>query len=274
MTELNQNIAETVAREARKPFSLTDKGAYIALPDGWKLEDTEKNDPQPHRKKGKVKLDDTESFIAYTKRHGSLTESTVWCQANYTEGKVSFTAIINDHGETEADAAWRDHVATFSPVFSEEWKRWFGKNGATFSQFEFARFIEENIKDIATQEGSPTGAMMLEMALAFESTQDSRFKSAIRLQNGGVQMQFTEDDDAQTIQKMQIFERFTVGIPVFWNGGSYAVDARLRYRTRDGKLTFWFELIRPDRVLEDASKSVIDRIKNETGRPLFMGNPF
>jgi uncharacterized protein YfdQ (DUF2303 family) len=85
---------------------------------------------------------------------------------------------------------------------------------------------------------------------------------------------FVQDDDAQTLEKMKIFDRFSIGIPVFWGGDAYQIDARLRYRVRDGKLTFWYELIRPDRTLEAATRTVIENIKTETGTPLFFGSPF
>lgn len=272
MSELRENIAETVARETRRPTVITGNGVdYIAVPKEWELHDTERDEPNPRRKKGKVTLDDADSFIAYTKRHGSMTSSTLWCRADYKKGNVSFTAILNDHAEDENSAAWRDHIATFNPKFSAEFECWFSKNKHPFTQFDFAQFLEENVRDIANQNGMPTGAQMLEMALAFESNQDMRIKSAIRLQNGGVQLNFVQDDDAATIAKMSMFDRFAIGIPVFWGDGAYAMEARLRYRTREGKLTFWFELIRPERVLEDAAKQIIEKIKAGTGRPMFLG---
>lgn len=277
---IEHNLAETLAREMKAPVEIisnTDANIRrLALPPGWTMEekDDSKYLPAPKRKIARVKLSDTDSFIDYIKRHGSLATCTVWCIADYKAGKVGFTGIINDHGEQENEPAWRDHRATFSPEFSEEWIRWVGKNKHQFNQVEFAAFIEDNMKDIAGVDGSPTGAQMLEMAISFEANQDMRFKSAIRLQNGGVQMSFVQDDDAQTLQKMQVFDRFSIGLPVFWNGDAYQIDARLRYRVRDGKLTFWFELIRQDKVLEAATKTLIETIRNGTGQPFFFGDPF
>lgn len=269
------NIIETALRETRKPFAISAKeDTHIAVPAEYKLEDMEKFMDIPRRKRGKVSLNDVDSFIDYNKRHGSLAACTIWCQADYAQGKVSFLSILNDHGEEENKQQWRDHTSSFTPVFSEEWKRWNAKDGETFTQVEFASFIEENLKDIATVEGAPTGGQMLEMALSFEANQDMRFKSAIRLSNGGVQMSFTQDDNDQTLAKMQMFERFSIGIPVFWNGDAFQINARLRYRVRDGKLTFWFELIRPDKVLEATTKELIDKIRVDTGKPFFFGNPF
>lgn len=279
--EEQENLAQTLAKEMKQPVEVLTglQGAtrHVAMPLDWKLVEynNEPSLPAPLRKRAKVKLQDAESFIDYVKRHGSLTDSTVWGTANYQEGRVSFVAIINDHGEDDAKAQWRDHTAHFSPEFSEEWRRWFGQNRKPMSQAEFAAFIEENLKDVASPDvGLPTGAQMLEMALSFEANQDMRFKSAIRLANGGVQMSFVQDDDGQTLAKMQLFERFAVGIPVFWNGDAYRIDARLRYRARDGKVSFWYELIRQDKTLEAATTTLITAIRDKTGTPFFFGNPF
>jgi uncharacterized protein YfdQ (DUF2303 family) len=275
---VDTNIAETLAREMKTPQVIDAPIAEItrvALPPGWKLSeiDDEKHAMTPRRKRATVRLADALSFIDYVERHGSLAYSTVWCEADYAAGKVDFSAILNDHGEEE-EPHWRDHTARYAPVFSQEWKTWTSKNKHTFSQAEFAMLIEDNLKDIAGADNLPTGAQMLEMALSFEANQDMRFKSAIRLQNGGVQMSFVQDDDSQTLAKMQLFDRFAIGIPVFWNGDAYRVDARLRYRVRDGKLTFWFELIRQDKVLESATTTLIEQIRTATGSPFFFGDPF
>lgn len=282
--ELNEsdNFAETLARELKKPHEIgSNADAHlkrIALPPGWKLEEHDDSATlaAPLRKRATVRVRDVESFIAYVKRHGSLTDCTIWCLANYVEGKVAFTGILNDHGEDDTAQAWRDHKAFYTPEFSEEWRRWVGANKKVFTQTDFAAFIEENLRDIASPDdsGLPGGNAMLEMAMSFEATQDMRFKSAVRLSNGGVNLSFVQDDDAQTLERMSVFERFAIGIPVFWSGDAYRVDARLRYRVKDGKLVFWYELIRQDKVLEAAATTVIDTIKEKTGNPFFFGEPF
>ncbi|MES2787650.1 MAG: DUF2303 family protein [Pseudomonadota bacterium] len=278
----NENLAETLAREMKQPHEVLEDAAdcirRVALPPGWTLveKDDEKFFDQPRRKTARVRLLDTDSFSDYVTRHGSEGGTTVWCQADYKGGQVNFCAILNDHGTVMDAAQWRDHRAVYQPVFSEEWARWTGSNKKPFSQAEFAAFIEDNLKDITSAPGtdSPTGAQMLEMAISFEANQDMKFKSAIRLQNGGVQMSFSQDDDAQTIQKMQCFDRFAIGLPVFWNGDGYLIEARLRYRVRDGKLSFWFELIRQDKTLEAATKTTIESIRSKTKVPFFFGDPF
>lgn len=274
------NLAETLAKEMKQPMVIPDPIvdciSRVALPPGWNLQqfDDEKYRDAPIRKKATVILTDTPSFIDYIKRHGSLTTSTTWCKVNYGNSYVSFTAILNDHGETEDAPAWRDHRAIYKPEFSEEWKRWATMNKEPFSQVLFANFIEENLRDIVSVNNSPTGAQMLAMALSFEANQDMKFKSAIRLQSGGVNMSFVQTDDAQTIAQMEMFDRFTLGMPVFWGGDAYQIDARLRYRQREGKLHFYYELIRQDKVLEAATQTIIKTIRETTGNPFFFGDPF
>lgn len=275
-----QNLAQTLALEMKAPIEIGSSPQLaikrIAVPPGWDLKKIDEEDllAAPRRKHARLALHDALSFVDYIKRHGSLTDSTIWCVADYKAGKIKFTGILNDHGEAAEQAAWRDHRASFAPEFSEEWVRWTSQHKKPFNQQDFAAFIEDNLKDIASVDGSPSGAQMLEMALTFEANQDMRFKSAMRLQNGGVQMSFVQDDDAQTLQKMQVFDRFSLGFPVFWNGDAYRMDARLRYRVRDGKLMFWFELIRPDKVLEAATQTLIKQIREQTGNAFFFGEPF
>jgi len=276
-------LAQTLANELKQPICIAESDLFpavsvrrVALPPGWSMKEynDEKLQATPFRKTAKVSVLHDTSFTDYLKKHGSLAHSSIWCHVNYAKSEVKFTAILNDHGDEESQPAWRDHLATFEPAFSEEWKRWINKNKQSFSQSEFAAFIEENLKDIVSAEGSPSGSQMLEMALNFEANQDMRFKSAMRLQSGGINMSFVMTDDAQTIAQMQMFDRFTLGMPVFWDGDAYQVDARLRYRQKEGKLTFWYELIRQDKVLEDATLTLIKKIRDTTGNPFFFGDPF
>src|SRR5574337_191587 len=150
--------------------------------------------------------------------------------------------------------------STTSP--SASW--WLGMDGKPQSQVAFATFIEDNLRDIAATEGFPTGAEMLSMALSLEANQDSRFKSSVRLQSGGVDLTFVEKEDAETLRRMSIFERFAIGIPPFFNGPAYRVEARLRYRVRDMQLSFWYDLIRPDLTLADAVRSELASIAEKT----------
>lgn len=272
-----ENIATTVAREARRPFPITSTGGelfYIAVPELWKLEDCESLMPYPRRKRAKVSLSDADGFIAYLQRHGSVDGSTIWCEADYQRGLVAYTGIINDHCAPYDAQQWRDHIANLTPAKSVEWQRWTGKDRQRFSQADFACWIEDNMGDIATAKGYPTGTDMLQMATYLEIAQDSAIKSMIRLQSGGVRMEYVEDSNAETVKSMEVFSKFALGLPVFWGGSPYMVEARLKYQLKAGRVDFWYELNRPDKVLEDAAKTLTAAIQDKTGFPIFHGKPF
>jgi len=275
---ISNNLAETLARELKQPFEIaSDEPAHvrrIALPPGWTVQeiDDEKLLEHPRRKVATVRMEYPDSFIDYVVRHATC-YTTLWVQADYPQGKVDVIAILNDHGSTYDEGNWRDHRASYVPKFSEEWRRWKDHDKKPMSQAEFATFIEDNLADIASGEQLPSGADMLRMALDFEAKQDLRFKSALRLQSGGVDLSFVQQEDTGTLEKMKLFDRFSIGIAVFRGDDSYRVDARLRYRVREGKLSFWYELIRVDKVLEAAAKTILDKIGEATDRPLFFGSP-
>lgn len=269
-----ENIAQTVAKETKKPFELGSEKHIkrIALPPGWKTEsfDDEKLLDRPVRINGNAMLHDLDSFMGYIDRHKIPSTSTIYCLADYEDDKLELTAIFDDHAKD--DPSWCAHTSTFVPKKSIEYKNWIKNDSEPMSQVGFALFIERNLDDIANVEGMPTGSQLLEMALQFEASQDMRIKSHVRLQNGGVQMQFVQDDDEATIARMTMFDKLAIGIPVFWNGEHYQINARLRYRVREGKATFWYELIRPEKVFEAACKTIISRVKTETGLPFFFGS--
>lgn len=245
---------------------------YVTLPERYKVQDLEKLLPSPARKRGAVLVTDADSFIFYTKKHGRLDDCSIYADIDSEKSLFILIAVINDHGEDLPQ--WRDHRCIFEPKQSVEWKRWLGKNKQTFSQAEFATWLEDNLPDIASVAGMPSGTDILQMALGFEANADKRLRSKINLQNGGVQFEFVEDEDKDTRTKMQVFERFTLGLPVFdGSGNAYPLEARLKYREKDGKVTFWYELIRPDRVFKTAVSDELKRIKDGTGFPVIAGQP-
>lgn len=247
---------------------------FVVLPAGCHIEDIEKLLPFPTRKRAEVTVTSTDSFIAYSKKHGSLDECVIYAEIDATASRCVLCALMNDHG---ADGAkWRDHRCTFAPALAVEWKRWISKDGSknAMTQADFATWLEDNQGDVRSVNGSPTGADILAMAQAFEVHADKKVKSHINLQNGGVRFEFIEDETKDTRTSMEVFRRFTLALPVFdGSTEAYPVEARLKYRDNSGKVTFWYELIRPDRAFKTAVQSALDQIKAETGFMLLQGTP-
>lgn len=280
-SNLQENIAQTLARELPKPSVLQtlstadEDGAiiYVAVPKHSQLEkiDGENLLRAPRRTKAVTTLTDHPSFLHYVNEHKELATA-VWCQFDPVTYKLAFNAVIDEIGP--AMPAWRSHKASFTPTMSNEWLTWTENNRKVMTQLEFAYFIEEHEDDISAVDGFPSSLDMMKMATEFEARQDQAIKSTVRLQNGGVELAYVSNDDAQTIEKMRLFEKFKIGIPVFRGATEGCLlEARLRYRTNQGKASFWYELVRPDRAHEMAAKTMIETIKaglNEV--PVLMGS--
>jgi len=242
---------------------------YVVVPQDYDLRDLEVFLPVPTRKRADVITTDTDSFIHYVTKHGQTDTTTI-----YADIDAEASRFLNDHGQHDDAPQWRDHRCIFSPAQAVEWKRWLEKNKQHFNQTDFATWLEDNLPDVASVDGMPSGADILQMALGFEANAEKRLRSKINLQSGGVQFEFVEDEDKDTRTRMQVFERFTLGLPVFDGSTSaYPLEARLKYREKDGKVTFWYELIRPDRVFKTAVADELARIKEATGFPVVAGEP-
>lgn len=245
---------------------------FVVVPEDYRLEDLENLATLPFRKRAYVVLQDSPSFIEYVNEHGNVVETHLYANVDYEKFSCSVLAVIDDHSTN--DAAWREHLARFTPVKAYEWVKWTANDKRPMSQSDFATFLEDNLQDIATVEGMPNGSDMLNMALNFEANSDKRFKRRVDLQSGGVHFEFVDEANAETSSKFRFFERFTLGLPVFEGSKSaYPVEARLKFRQANDKLTFWFELVRADRVFRRAVEDELFSIKEKTGFKLLTGTP-
>lgn len=256
------------------PSTDHDGTPYVAVPEGYKIESLESLLHQPERKRSKVTATDTDGFIFYVTKHGDEDATVIYADIDAEESRFALTAILDDHGTNVDAPGWREHRCIFDPAQAIEWRRWLKNDKQRFAQGEFAAWLEDNLVDIAHVEGMPSGADILQMSLGFEATADKRLRSKISLQSGGVQFEFVDDEDKDTRTRMKVFERFTLGLPVFDGSDSaYQLEARLKYREKDGRVTFWYELIRPDRVFKAAVNDELAKITEATGFSVMAGKP-
>lgn len=244
---------------------------FVVVPDGYRVHGLENLGSAPARVRARVTVTDVSSFIGYCNAHKGES-TTIYANVDSESALLSILAVIDDNGRESP--AWRDHICTYLPKPSVEWARWKKHDLKVMSQADFATWLEDNLSDIASVAGMPTGAEMLAMALAFEATSEKRVKSRINLQNGGTRFEFVDDEDKDTRVSMEVFSRFMLGLPVFDGGASaYQIEARLKYREKDGRVAFWYELIRPDRVFKAAVTEELDAIQAATNLVILNGDP-
>lgn len=234
---------------------------YAVVPDSYRVESLEHTLPIPTRKRGRVALNDAKSFIAYFKKHNMA--SSIYATLN----PPRFLAVFDDHERDQA--GWREHTAEYQCPLSVEWRTWTSSNKRQMKQADFAQFIEDNLPDIV----EPSGADMLEISRSLEAKKKVNFASGIRLSNGQTQLTYEEEIQGTAAKgALQIPEIFSIGIAVLEGGPRYKVEARLRYRIDEGRLAFWYDLLRPHKVLENAVMDVWKEISDQTKQEIFHGD--
>lgn len=263
-------LAETLTNALAATMAPREVGnaLVMALPAGYKLHDlTEQRDKAWHyasRKKHEAVLLDLASFITYAKDQAKTDEGYIYANPDARR----FTAVFNDYREPET-AGWRDHRATYAAAYTPEFTKWLENNGKAKEQTAFAEFIEDNFADITP----PFAQQLLDVATTIQAKTDIDFKSAKRLDNGQVQIGYTEIIDAKAGADgaLTIPREFSLGLRLFKNGSGYALKARLKYRLGGGNVKFWYELDRPERAIEDAFKGYIEQVKTESGYSVLIG---
>lgn len=245
---------------------------YVLVPQNSTVKSLEHLLPRPSRKQGLVSVARPESFVEFLSWHSEVGRSTIYVCIDSEASLLRAVCVLNDHSPDAQN--WRDHRCIFEPRLSVEWKRWIGQDRKQMTQGDFAAWLEENRGDVATLEGMPDGAQILEMALKFEATAEKRLKSHVSLSSGCRSFEFVDREDDGTRTLMKVFERFTIGIPVFAGStDAYPIEARLRYRNNSGTLGFWYELIRADKVFKQAAEEIAEGLAEKSGITLIHGDP-
>lgn len=263
--ELATSLAATMApREVGRTV-------WLPVPDSYTLHDlTEKRDraePFDARKRGTAQLLDLPSFMTYCKDQGMDGMGYIYANTD----RRSFTAVFNDYRDRVP--GWRDHRATYAAAFTPEFQRWMDNNGSgkAKDQTSFAEFIEDNFADLVP----PFAQQLLDVATTIQAKTDINFSSAKRLDNGQVQLGYTEVIDAKAGADgaLTIPREFELGLRIFKNGDGYKLKARLKYRLGNGGVKFWYELDRPERAIEDAFAGYVQQVREHSGYSVLIGSP-
>lgn len=276
--ETNLTEAQAVAQLAQKPFMQDIGGVqhivYPASNGAWSFKSFPEYLAVPLRKTGSVTIHDVDSFIEVAKKQGIKGSTNIYLDVNYVTQKINATAVFNDHSDGEA-AGHKDYKALFTPRIGAEWARWNAANGKKMDQEDFANFLQDNIGDISNQKDSklPSGGDVLTFVSNLQEKRLVTYGRAINTQNGMVQIEFTEEGDKATKGNIEVFKEFGLALRPFFGGAAYSINALLRYRIdrNGGDIVFWFELQRPDRILEDASTELIKKLAEGTGYPVIYG---
>lgn len=259
---MSKNLLETAldylaVNHPKRLLNIEGMPAVIA-PDGYRVTTFPELLDRPLRLAQSIDATDAQSWLDYWNRFAE-DHSTVFFDVK----RAKLLGILDYHTPLDDCAVMPSHcehrVAYAFPQ-TVEWQRWQANSGKRMSQIDFAGFIEDAIPDIV----SPTGADLLEIVTTLQAKTDITFASATRLDNGQVQFVYQEDIKGTAGAKgtLKIPDTLQLGIRLFQGMTAYALEARFRYRIKDGGVTLWYDLVRPERIVEDAMNQVYDQIKS------------
>ncbi len=241
----------------------------VVVPEGFTVLDLASKADAPDRIRASPNFWDADSLVAYCARFGvNGGDFPAILFGDRSLRKV--TAVLDYHGVESPD--WCDHRATLTMRFTPEWTTWTANNRKTFEQEPFANLLETLAPDIV----EPDAATVLEVALSLETKTGVSFKSAFTQKNGMKTLQYAESMEATAgpTGSLKIPDRLVLGVKVFEGDQDPSrIEAFFRFRVKDGKLILFYELIRPERVVEAAFEAVLKEVAAGLELPMLHGAP-
>ena len=238
----------------------------------------------PERKAGTAKALTLQSFVDLVNRH--KTENTA-IFANSDWRKPSVVAVIDYHAVApDGDPAWLKHRVSYEFPLSQPWQEWVGQNGEKMDQVDFATYLEDHIADLSSPEDAEradyertfgtkmaTPAELIQLSRGLQVFSGVQVKNAVTLQSGEASIVFEEEHRDAAGNRLQVPGLFILSIAPFFMGDLVRIPVRLRYRLVTGRLTWFFQIYRPDLAVTDRVRADLDIIRRDTALPVFEGAP-
>ena len=236
--------------------------AYVVIAGDERVHSLEHLLPAPSRIRQRVAIDDVQSFIDYLntfKGEGS--------RVFVSLADAQLVAVVDYHNASQP--RWGDHVVTLRLRKSIPWEAWTKIHNADLSQVRFAEFLEDNSGSIV----KPKAAEVVEMARTFSAKTDVAFSSAVRLENGDIQLAFAEKTAAQAGKRgnIEIPTQLELNVCPFEGSNEETVIVRMRYRINDGVLTFKLTIARREELERAVLDSIAAQVRKETNLPVHIG---
>jgi Uncharacterized conserved protein (DUF2303). len=257
---------------------------------------------RPARKKGRANVLTLQSFIALVNRHAT-DHSVIFANTDWRSPE--FTAIIDYHcknrmvpetlenGEPTGNEIFveglpdngKHHIHYTFPL-SEEWKTWMAGNGKPMDQADFAIFLEDRIaelasptdfeksnleRDFATTVAPPSQIVQLSRGLKIHV--ESKGAHTVNLASGEGQISWEETHKDADGKALKVPGIFMVSVAPFHRGETVRMPVRLRYRAKDGKILWFYQLYRPDLHITERVLGDLAIVGEETKLPTYEGNP-
>lgn len=271
-------------------FSVEDpsRPAVLAVPKGRRLMSAKKfydmYRKAPERRTGEATFTELESFIEHANRFKEGNRAALFAESMH----MHLTSVLNYHEPAGGSPQFGDHRGVYTFPQAEEWIAWASAHGKSMDQASFAAFIENRLPDIADPAKAGETAKALAEKLSVEYATPSkllttsrglsvrvghRCENAVNLGTGEVSLAFQSTHESKEGGPLNVPAAFLIEIPVFREGAPYQLAVRLRYRLREGSVSWSVELYRHQAAFDHAFKEACVEAQKGTGLPLFFGAP-
>ena len=270
-------------------FSVADYGDEVVIatvPEGRTLHDlTAKIEAlrlTPRRHKGIARVTRLDAFIALTNRFKDG-GTALFCDDS---GEPVLLSVL-DYSQAAGDGGPRygEHRVQYAFPLSDEWRAWTMRSLAGMGQQAFAEFLEDRLADVVDPEGADvdglkdlglktaTGSELLALSRGLTVRVDSKVAAHTNLQTGEGMLSYEESHAGADGAPLRVPGAFVIAIPVFAHGARYKLHVRLRYRVKQGAVTWSLQVHRADVAMTHALDEACTRAAQETGAPLYYGTP-
>lgn len=190
---------------------------------------------------------------------------------------------------------WGRFRATYAFPLSEQWKAWSQSNGKEMDQEALAAHIEANALDIVSTnpkevEASQPGLHdvlatlklrlgnatdLITLARDFDLHVNQRVRVQLNTSTGEVTAMFTEahSGDGEKTSSTSIPTAFLISVPIFAGAPPQCLLVRLRYRSRNSTVVWFYDVYQLERAMIAAFESSCVTIAEQVEVPLFYGTP-
>lgn len=237
---------------------------------------------EPERIEGTAVLNTLDSFIKHVLR---FKDANTGVFAN--DGDQPSLKAVYDYHAAGAPRFGR-HRATYNLKLSSEWDTWQAADGKWMSQVDFAVFLEDRLGDILDPADvkAPTLGLTTSLGLNLASRQklltlsegltvnvDLSVTNSQNLSSGEHAVSFAEKHKDAGGQTLKVPNGFVIAIPVFHGGDAYTIPVRLRYRVKEGKISWCVVVINAQKAIDAAVKEAVVEVETTTGIQVLIGEP-
>jgi len=221
--------------------------------------------------------------------------------------------IVREVGAATALPRFGRHRAHYAFPLAPEFMAWMSQNGQAMTQADFAVFLEERALDIdppPINDGWFTGQApapgddaspeerkrfefmdllrtmtarlkgewagpekMMDLSRGLKVNEANKVEGKTNVSSGTGALVFVNEHTDEVGEPLKVPNLFLISIPVFKNGPRYLIPVRLRYRLQSGRVIWFYDTYRHDRVFDHAFDEAISRVQGETGLRVLVGQP-